>query len=69
VATIAKALRASFDIPKSGVGAGACGIAASISGPRLFSHEALPVGPAWEDVQRVIASTGSTGRAISVIGG
>jgi len=28
-----------------------------IEGPRLFSHEALPVGPKWEDVQRLIAST------------
>jgi len=32
-------------------------LAAGIEGPRLFSHEALPVGPKWEDVQRLIAST------------
>jgi site-specific recombinase XerD len=33
------------------------GLAVGIEGPRLFSHEALPVGPKWEDVQRLIAST------------
>lgn len=32
-------------------------LAAGIEGPRLFSHEALPVGPKWEDVQRLIASS------------
>ncbi|MCK7539544.1 MAG: tyrosine-type recombinase/integrase [Marinilabiliales bacterium] len=32
-------------------------LAPGIEGPRLFSHEALPVGPKWEDVQRLIAST------------
>jgi len=33
------------------------GFAAGIEGPRLFKHEALPVGPRWEDVQRLVAST------------
>ncbi len=32
-------------------------LAVGIEGPRLFSHEALPVGPKWEEVQRLIAST------------
>ena len=31
-------------------------LAAGIEGPRLFSHETLPVGPKWEDVQRLIRS-------------
>ena len=33
------------------------GLAAGIEGPRLFSHETLPAGPKWEDVQRLICST------------
>jgi site-specific recombinase XerD len=33
------------------------GLAAGIEGPRLFSHETLPAGPKWEDVQRLIRST------------
>jgi integrase/recombinase XerD len=32
-------------------------LAAGIEGPRLFSHGTLPVGPKWEDVQRLIRST------------
>lgn len=31
--------------------------AAGIEGPRLFSHETLPAGPKWEDVQRLIRGT------------
>jgi integrase len=31
--------------------------ATGIEGPRLFKHEALPVGPRWRDVQRLVAST------------
>lgn len=31
--------------------------ATGIEGPRLFKHEALPVGPRWEDIQRLVAST------------
>jgi len=36
------------------------GIAAAIDAPRLFKHEGLPSGPAWNDVQRLIASVGGT---------
>jgi integrase/recombinase XerD len=36
------------------------GIAAAIDAPRLFKHEGLPSGPAWNDVQRLIASAGGT---------
>jgi integrase/recombinase XerD len=32
-------------------------LAVGIEGPRLFRHETLPVGPTWEEVQRLIAST------------
>ncbi len=35
----------------------AASLAVGIEGPRLFSHEALPVGPKWDEVQRLIAST------------
>jgi site-specific recombinase XerD len=30
-------------------------IAGGIDGPRVFQHEGLPVGPSWQDVQRLIA--------------
>lgn len=33
------------------------GIAAAIESPRIFRQEGLPTGPAWSDVQRMIAST------------
>lgn len=56
VATSAKALRAFFRHAEMR-GWCARGIAAGINGPRLFSQETLPVGPAWADVQRVITST------------
>lgn len=54
VATSVKALRAFFRY------AGARGwcvasIAGSIDGPRVFQQEGLPIGPAWWDVQRLIA--------------
>ncbi len=32
-------------------------LAAGIEGPRLFRHESLPLGPPWEAVQGLIAST------------
>jgi integrase/recombinase XerD len=56
VATSAQALRAFFR--HAGL-QGWCAntIAAGINGPRVFKHETLPVGPAWADVQRIIAST------------
>ncbi|MER9121217.1 hypothetical protein NKH93_32475 [Mesorhizobium sp. M0954] len=34
------------------------GIAAAIDAPRLFKQEGLPGGPAWDDVQQLVASTG-----------
>ncbi len=33
------------------------GIADAIESPRIFKQEALPVGPAWEDVQKLLGST------------
>ena len=30
------------------------GIAATVTGPRLFDHETLPAGPAWTDVTTMI---------------
>lgn len=55
VATSAQALRSFFRHAEL---RGWCAntIAASINGPRVFQHEALPVGPSWADVQRLIAS-------------
>jgi site-specific recombinase XerD len=35
------------------------GIAASIEGPRVFKQEALPIGPPWAAVQRLIGSASS----------
>ena len=53
VATAAKALKAFFRCAEN------CGwrlspIAHAIQGPRLFSQENLPSGPAWKDVSRMI---------------
>jgi site-specific recombinase XerD len=58
VATSAKALRAFF---RHAAIRGWCStsIAAGIEGPRLFQQEGLPVGPPWQDVQRLIDSTSS----------
>src|SRR5450631_1750758 len=55
-ATAASALR-SFFAHMAARGRCGDGFAAGIEGPRLFKHEALPVGPRWEDVQRLVAST------------
>jgi len=56
VATSATALRAFFrHAARRGWCAGS--IAVGIDSPRLFRHEGLPTGPAWPDVQRLIAST------------
>ena len=33
------------------------GIAAAIDSPRLYAHEGLPLGPTWEQVEQLIAST------------
>lgn len=58
VATSAKALRSFFRHAEM-QGWCASGMAAGIYGPRLFKQEALPVGPAWADVQRLITSINS----------
>ena len=54
VATSAKALRSFFRHAET---RGWCtpGMAAGIEGARIFQQEALPVGPAWKDVQSLIA--------------
>ena len=36
------------------------GTAAAIQSPRIFKQEGLPTGPAWDDVQRLIASTNTS---------
>jgi len=56
IATAASALRAFFAHMAA---RGRCSddFAAGIEGPRLFKQESLPVGPRWDDVQRLIAST------------
>lgn len=41
------------------------GLAASIMAPRVFRHEGLPVGPAWDDVKRLLAAT-ETGRPADI---
>lgn len=57
VASSAGALRAFFRYAEK---RGWCrqGLAAAIDAPRLFKQEGLPSGPAWGDVQRLVASTG-----------
>lgn len=62
VATSAKALRAFFRYAEQR-GWCAGGLAAGIVGPRVFTHEGLPVGPDWNDVRRLIDSArGNTPR-------
>jgi site-specific recombinase XerD len=56
IATAASALR-SFFAHMGTTGRCSEGFATGIEGPRLFKHEALPVGPRWADVQRLVAST------------
>lgn len=34
----------------------AAGVAAGIEAPRVFEEEGLPLGPSWEDVQKLVAS-------------
>jgi integrase/recombinase XerD len=54
IATSAKALRAFFR--HAGMRNWcSTSIASAINGPRLFAEEALPVGPSWNDVARLIA--------------
>jgi len=33
------------------------GLAASVASPRVYQHENLPLGPSWNDVQHLIATT------------
>jgi integrase/recombinase XerD len=56
VATSARALRSFFQHAEM---RGWCevGVATGIDGPRMFKQEALPVGPLWTDIQRLITST------------
>lgn len=56
IATAATALR-SFYAHMAATGRCAESFVAGIEGPRLFRQEALPAGPCWDDVQRLIAST------------
>ena len=56
IATAVTALR-SFYAYMTATGRCAEGFVAGIEGPRLFKLEALPAGPCWDDVQRLIAST------------
>jgi integrase/recombinase XerD len=56
IASAASALR-SFFAHMATTGRCSDRFATGIEGPRLFKHEALPVGPRWDDVQRLIAST------------
>lgn len=56
IASAASALR-SFFAHMAARGRCSDRFASGIEGPRLFKHEALPVGPQWDDVQRLIAST------------
>ena len=56
VQTWADALRAFFHFAET---RGWCrkGLAASIRGPRVFSQASLPLGPSWDDVRRLLATT------------
>lgn len=56
LATSAKALRAFFRHLERTEGCQP-GLAATIAAPRLFAQEDCPAGPAWDDVQRLLAST------------
>ena len=56
LATSAKALRAFFRHLELTEGCRP-GLAATIAAPRLFAQETCPAGPAWDDVQRLLAST------------
>ena len=56
VQTWAEGLRAFFRFAEA---QGWCrkGLAASIRGPKVFSQASLPLGPSWDDVQRLLAMT------------
>jgi len=55
LAALARSLRSFFRYAE-GQGWSASGLAAGIDTPRLYTRERLPEGPAWQDVQRLIAS-------------
>ena len=55
IASAASALR-SFFAHTAARGRCSDRFATGIEGPRLFKHEALPVGPRWDEVQRLVAS-------------
>jgi site-specific recombinase XerD len=56
IQTCASALRGFFRYAEA---CGWCrpGLAAAIRAPRVFPHATLPVGPSWEDVHRLLATT------------
>jgi integrase/recombinase XerD len=56
VHTSATALRAFFHFAEA---RGWCckGLAASIRSPRIFSQTSVPIGPSWDDVQRLLTMT------------
>jgi integrase/recombinase XerD len=56
VAQHVQSLRSFFRYAESR-GWGSPGVAKTIDAPRLYTHENLPQGPSWEDVQKLLAST------------
>jgi site-specific recombinase XerD len=56
LAVLASSLRSFFRYAE-GMGWCTSGLAAAIDSPRIYLRERLPEGPAWQDVQRLIAST------------
>jgi integrase/recombinase XerD len=64
VRTYASTLRAFFRYAE---GRGWCrrGLAVAIMAPRVFPHESLPVGPSWDDVNRLIAAA-QGGRPVDI---
>ena len=61
VQTCASSLRSFFRYAEMR-GWSAAGIAASIMAPRVFQHESLPSGPAWDDVQKMLNVTAAGDR-------
>jgi site-specific recombinase XerD len=55
LAALTRSLRSFFRYAE-GQGWCASGLSAAIDSPRLYTRERLPEGPAWQDVQRLIAS-------------
>jgi integrase/recombinase XerD len=41
------------------------GLAAALMAPKVFRHESLPIGPSWEEVKRLLATT-KTERAVDI---